>query len=91
MITSYLCSSYDGYGFSQKWVGTEKEILTNPLEAKVRKLDNQARTAQSVIDVSPRSGKGSSILIAVYHYGVCVCAFYARMCVSVATYQLRLW
>ncbi len=46
------CSSYDGYGFSQRWVGTEKELVTNPLEAKARKLDTQARTAQTVIDVS---------------------------------------
>ena len=46
------CSSYDGYGFSQRCAGIDKELETDPLEARARKLDNQARTAQSVNNVS---------------------------------------
>jgi len=46
------CSSYDGYGFSQRCVGTEKELVQNPLEAKARKLDNQARSVQNAHNVS---------------------------------------
>ena len=52
-----MCSSYDDYGFSQQCVGVDRELDANPLEARARKLDSKARSAESAIDVS-REGLG---------------------------------
>ncbi len=49
----FLRSSYDSYGFNRASVGTGETIqVNNPLMMKARKLENQAHSVESAIDVS---------------------------------------